>query len=322
MHCGAGHGRTGTVLAALKLRELLEDNPELKEHQEVTSMLFVGHYGGKQFIPCTPLVKEAVLEIRGAKDSKGSVEISKQIDFLCQYQAHLISQRNKEGKIPNEAFSDHHDVLLIAKEVIIILECQKNKSSFFDRIALTLQINSMKKRLDNCSKGKYFLKSHKKFNSLIWSILDTQPNQIYNSGQKERLLSLQAQIIDGQAIEKATIRDKMIGLSVFLYKATTDFFMRKQTKSTIEKPIINSIGDTKVTIDSSYRTIFKNAFTKCASGSAGLTSASASELTKITGESGCELNSNDTNCTPKVITAEDNSNEISMNKIKYEKILP
>ncbi len=100
--CGAGDGRTGTALASLKLRELLEktakENPLiLAESPGKTEMVKIP-IGTEEslpnIVPCTPFVKAAVEGVRNqrsAPDDSGlnSVETSNDIATLIAYEVHL-----------------------------------------------------------------------------------------------------------------------------------------------------------------------------------------------------------------------------------------
>lgn len=111
IHSGAGDGRTGTALASLKLRELLEieakDNPSILDDNpgNTTSVHAAMVYNG--YIPCTPLVKAAVEGIRTqriATDNSGShsVETENDIYTLIQYEKHLRLVIKEELKAKQE----------------------------------------------------------------------------------------------------------------------------------------------------------------------------------------------------------------------------
>lgn len=102
LHCGAGDGRSGTVLAALKLRELMIDKPDLlKNTADRTETVTVSRPVELE-VPCTPLVKMAVELIREQRfDHNGkpllsysgngvdSVETMRDIRNLENYENHL-----------------------------------------------------------------------------------------------------------------------------------------------------------------------------------------------------------------------------------------
>ncbi len=101
--CGAGNGRTGTALACLKLRELLEkaarENPLILIESPSNSTRVTIPFGGDAGLssdtaPCTPFVKAAVERVRNqrsAPDNSGlnSVETPNDIATLIVYEAHL-----------------------------------------------------------------------------------------------------------------------------------------------------------------------------------------------------------------------------------------
>jgi hypothetical protein len=98
IHCGAGDGRTGTALACLKLRELLEKSAakNLWTLDETPAVCDTVHATSvhDHDIPCTPLVKTAIREIRTARtapDASGShsVETENEVRTLVVYERHL-----------------------------------------------------------------------------------------------------------------------------------------------------------------------------------------------------------------------------------------
>ncbi len=101
IHCGAGDGRTGTALASLKLRELLEQQASVNAStlDDVPGKTVSVHvsYGVAKNVPCTPFVKLAVEAVRQQRivssnaDLSGShsVETENDIDTLMNYEVHL-----------------------------------------------------------------------------------------------------------------------------------------------------------------------------------------------------------------------------------------
>ena len=92
IHCAAGKGRTGTLLASLKLRELIQ-NPDENHTSEKSSMVYVDRFGGRQYILATPLVSKSIEAIRSQGldgPEECSVEVGVQVDALCQLQERLI----------------------------------------------------------------------------------------------------------------------------------------------------------------------------------------------------------------------------------------
>ncbi len=102
IHCGAGDGRTGTALASLKLRELLEkeyaeNNMDFDIPQEKTETAHA-HFGAPKTgkacdVKVTPLVKQAIEEVRKF-DNEGhtSVESPNDMATLVLYERHLRQQ--------------------------------------------------------------------------------------------------------------------------------------------------------------------------------------------------------------------------------------
>ena len=116
--CGAGDGRTGTALACLKLRELLERaakiNPlvlDYNPNKTASVRIPMGSGGVPKNVKCTPLVQEAVDGVRAhriSSDNSGSnsVETVNDINTLIAYETHLrlvikaelTSHRDKVGQ--------------------------------------------------------------------------------------------------------------------------------------------------------------------------------------------------------------------------------
>ena len=111
IHCGAGDGRTGTALASLKLRELLEQQASVKSStlDDIPGKTVSVHvsYGGAKDVPCTPFVKLAVEAVRQQRivssnaDLSGShsVETENDIDTLMNYEAHLRQKIKQELQV-------------------------------------------------------------------------------------------------------------------------------------------------------------------------------------------------------------------------------
>ena len=218
IHCGAGHGRTGTVLAAMKLRERIEQNPLMDEHQSQSSMLRVGHYGGNKFITCTPLVREAVDYIRQANDSEGSVEIGKQIEMLTAYQTYLINERrksnNKSTRDTVQAIPIDHAAIKTAKDVIDILKNQLLVTEIDEnRKLLTQEVN----RLSNAIKkftGARAEGSNESLNNLILCVQNVKEDLLDEPRQKE-LSDLKKSF--GEKVEKPSTKDKLMTLAISIY---------------------------------------------------------------------------------------------------------
>ena len=98
IHCYGGMGRTGTVLAAIKLRELAMSET-FYDHQHTENKVYC--YPAQS---CTENVRDAVLAIRKIPESDHAIEDPAQIESLCEYERLLRSR--KEIKHDVIDFSD------------------------------------------------------------------------------------------------------------------------------------------------------------------------------------------------------------------------
>ncbi|MDX2346325.1 MAG: hypothetical protein QNK11_05600 [Legionella sp.] len=99
IHCGEGFGRTGTVLAALKLKELIMATPveQLLIDEDMTATIDLGQYAKNPgLFACTPMVKKVIESIRSGQGSNKSIEIEKQVLQLHEYQRYLVQQSNND----------------------------------------------------------------------------------------------------------------------------------------------------------------------------------------------------------------------------------
>lgn len=95
--CGSGNGRTGTALACLKLRELVEQeflgNPAgfSKLPNDRSASVHVEQLRhmqkGDGYIPVTPMVKLAIEHIRAV--NKSALELANDVETVLQYEQHL-----------------------------------------------------------------------------------------------------------------------------------------------------------------------------------------------------------------------------------------
>lgn len=99
IHCTAGLGRTGSILAGLKLKEMMlaMSSDDLRNLQNTENQLIqLGEFAegcrNDGQWRCTSLVKQAVEIIRsqGGSYNVNYVENEVQIDRLCEYQTHLV----------------------------------------------------------------------------------------------------------------------------------------------------------------------------------------------------------------------------------------
>jgi hypothetical protein len=88
IHCHAGMGRTGSLLASLKLRELIINDPCSSILNRTTEIALPSSI----LIACTPLVKKAIDFVRSIEGSERTIESEAQILSLCAYQSVLINE--------------------------------------------------------------------------------------------------------------------------------------------------------------------------------------------------------------------------------------
>ena len=127
IHCAAGLGRTGAVLASLKLRELIEtdhstDNSTDKSTDK-TSMVLLGRFSSVKYTLSTPLVAQAIQAIRnvglgpGGTPEEKSVEMPEQVDALCKLQC--VLQNNQQANTTPIA---HHIAIQVAQALLASLK--------------------------------------------------------------------------------------------------------------------------------------------------------------------------------------------------------
>jgi hypothetical protein len=95
IHCRAGIGRTGAVLAALKLKELAQNqgfyaSGNKKQH-------FIKIALSKHQIPVTPNVGKAIELIRALPGNEHIIEVAAQIKSLHIYETYLRKHSNLKG---------------------------------------------------------------------------------------------------------------------------------------------------------------------------------------------------------------------------------
>ena len=90
IHCMGGIGRTGTVLAAIKLKELSNSESFFDHNCEIDSFI-ESPYSSRPF-KCTANVRHAIQAIRKIPGSEDAVESEVQVHSLCYYERLLRSQ--------------------------------------------------------------------------------------------------------------------------------------------------------------------------------------------------------------------------------------
>ena len=106
-HCRAGHGRTGTVLSALKIFEIVNFTRKKEDLKLLVDKIHSGELlknhkilPSKENAPCqvSEIVQEAINIIRTSKNggSKGAVESSKDIETLNLWAYRIIYTKLNE----------------------------------------------------------------------------------------------------------------------------------------------------------------------------------------------------------------------------------
>ncbi len=125
IHCAAGLGRTGSVLAALKLKELMLAMPSdaLTAHlnrrsEHIQLGQYAKGYSKDDTRECTTLVKKSIEMIRsqGRFYNVDYVENEEQVDQLCEYQEYLIQKILEQRLALNQA-CQCHDVTEIRLQI-------------------------------------------------------------------------------------------------------------------------------------------------------------------------------------------------------------
>lgn len=110
IHCGAGNGRTGTAIASLKLREIIETavkkNPSILYEDQKLDTTTTPSFGG--IVDCSKFVRAAIENTRTMRvspDNLGenglkSVETPKDIESLLEYE-NFIKIKMKRELMPN-----------------------------------------------------------------------------------------------------------------------------------------------------------------------------------------------------------------------------
>jgi protein-tyrosine phosphatase len=143
IHCGAGDGRSGTALASLKLRELLE--AEIiesflldKVDENISTTVHVPMLATE--VPCSLMVKQAVEKTRnerGVSDGGNgvhSVETANDIATLMQYEQHLRNTLHPV-LVFNAADLTTYLKKAIEKEKIRLIDSPEDKACVIERLA-------------------------------------------------------------------------------------------------------------------------------------------------------------------------------------------
>jgi hypothetical protein len=87
VHCRGGIGRTGVVLAALKLKELSQDEAFYDSSEWKQKAVFLPY--SRSPISVTSNVAKAVELVRAVPGSEGAIEAEVQVESLMLYEKHL-----------------------------------------------------------------------------------------------------------------------------------------------------------------------------------------------------------------------------------------
>lgn len=91
IHCFGGIGRTGTILAALKLKEFAQLECFYEEEPLKNTIIDLPYSQGP--ISCTLNVRNAIIAVREVPGSEKAVEAEVQVQSLCQYEQQLRIDR-------------------------------------------------------------------------------------------------------------------------------------------------------------------------------------------------------------------------------------
>jgi protein tyrosine phosphatase len=94
VHCRAGIGRTETVLAALKLKELAMN--EYFYSDSSNKKVSISLLCEQKPIACSQYVHDAIQEIRNVPGSEYAVEDKVQVESLCKYESFLRALNPKQ----------------------------------------------------------------------------------------------------------------------------------------------------------------------------------------------------------------------------------
>lgn len=94
IHCRGGIGRTGTVLAAIKLKEMAQNDSFYACGDTKDCTIDLPYQ--TEPASCSKNVRDAILAIRAVSGSEDAVEVEDQIEGLCEYESFLRNSREKQ----------------------------------------------------------------------------------------------------------------------------------------------------------------------------------------------------------------------------------
>ena len=185
VHCGEGFGRTGTALAAIKLKELIL-SMSLEEIEQIESepnvAIELGHYFNTGQRECSPLVKKATEIVRAAPGSNNSVEVESQIELLCKYQAHVIGQQrqllNQQEEITSTLESMQPTAKIMSQQII-------KQNQVITQSTSTLASNTP----TDSSKNQESIKSMEELVTTTQKVMELAKPTICTSPQNEKLFA-------------------------------------------------------------------------------------------------------------------------------------
>ena len=114
IHCVGGNGRTGTVLAALKLKEQSLHAEFYTVNARKNSRVFVFRgVHNHQLVACSKHVAQAITSIRALTGNAKAVEVEEQVRSLCDYER-ILKNKHKRKQAFLKEFNQAIEVLLQA----------------------------------------------------------------------------------------------------------------------------------------------------------------------------------------------------------------
>ncbi|MDX2345664.1 MAG: hypothetical protein QNK11_02140 [Legionella sp.] len=185
IHCGEGFGRTGTVLAALKLKELMMAiSPEALINEDKTEKIKLGQHASKPgLFDCTPMVKKAIETVRSFQNKDGSVEKEGQVNQLHKYQRYLIQKLKKDSALVEVAhkFRSLKDLNQAEFKTALDTICEAVVDGY--------QLSALLGVFDEVNRDDVFFRLNKKLSTLIHTAFEF--NDVFehlNEAQREFVL--------------------------------------------------------------------------------------------------------------------------------------